>query len=43
MENVAIPGRVGIMAGASIDMRSDDAEAILHGLDRLGNAIFAPV
>lgn len=38
---LAIPALA--MAGASIDMRSDDAEAILHGLERLGNAIFAPV
>jgi predicted nucleic acid-binding protein len=28
---------------ASVDTRSDDAEAILHGLERLGNAMAAPV
>ena len=28
---------------ASLDTRSDDAEAILHGLERLGNAMAAPV
>jgi predicted nucleic acid-binding protein len=31
------------MTGASLDMRSDDTEAILHGLEQLGNAITAPL
>lgn len=31
------------VTAASLDTRSDDAEAILHGLDRLENAIAAPV
>lgn len=28
---------------AALDTRSDDAEAIVHGLERLGNAMAAPV
>jgi predicted nucleic acid-binding protein len=31
------------VTAASLDMRSDDAEAILHGLERLENAMAAPV
>jgi predicted nucleic acid-binding protein len=31
------------ITGASLDMRSEDAELILQGLHRLENAIFAPV
>jgi hypothetical protein len=30
------------MTGAALDLRSDDTEAILHGLERLGNALVAP-
>jgi predicted nucleic acid-binding protein len=31
------------VTAASLDMRSEDAEAILHGLERLENAMAAPV
>lgn len=31
------------MTGAALDLRSDDTEAILHGLERLGNALVAPL
>ena len=31
------------MTGAALDLRSDDTEAILHGLERLGNAMVAPL
>lgn len=31
------------MTGATLDLRSDDTEAILHGLERLGNAMVAPL
>ena len=31
------------VTAASLDIRSEDAEAILHGLERLGNAMAAPV
>jgi predicted nucleic acid-binding protein len=31
------------VTAASLDTRSEDAEAILHGLERLGNAVAAPV
>lgn len=31
------------VAGAALDTRSDDAEALLHGLERLGNAQVAPL
>src|SRR5690242_13786170 len=31
------------IAGASLDLRSDDAEAILHGLERLGSVMIAPL
>ena len=31
------------IAGASLDLRSDDTEAILHGLERLGSAMIAPL
>jgi predicted nucleic acid-binding protein len=31
------------MTGASLDLRSDDTEAILHGLERLENAMVAPL
>jgi predicted nucleic acid-binding protein len=31
------------VAAASLDMRSDDAEAILHGLERLEHALVAPL
>lgn len=31
------------MTGAALDLRSEDTEAILHGLERLGNAMTAPL
>ena len=31
------------IAGASLDLRSDDAEAILHGLERLESVMIAPL
>jgi predicted nucleic acid-binding protein len=31
------------VAGAALDTRSEDAEALLHGLERLGNAQVAPL
>lgn len=31
------------MTGASLDLRSDDTEAILHGLERFENAMVAPL
>lgn len=31
------------VAAASLDTRSEDAEAILHGIERLGNSATAPV
>ena len=31
------------IAGASLDLRSDDTEAILHGLERLGSVMIAPL
>ncbi len=31
------------ITAASLDLRSDDTEAILHGLERLGNAMVAPL
>ncbi|MGH3418125.1 MAG: hypothetical protein ACRDOD_00800 [Streptosporangiaceae bacterium] len=31
------------MTGATLDLRSEDTEAILHGLERLGNAMVAPL
>ena len=31
------------ITGASLDLRSDDTEAILHGLERLGSAMIAPL
>jgi predicted nucleic acid-binding protein len=31
------------MTGSVLDLRSDDTEAILHGLERLGNAMVAPL
>ena len=31
------------IAGASLDLRSDDMEAILHGLERLGSVMIAPL
>lgn len=31
------------MTGAALDMRSEDAEALLHGLERLANAQVAPL
>ncbi len=41
----AVPLVIPVLAtvAASLDTRSDDAEAILHGLERLGNAMAAPV
>jgi predicted nucleic acid-binding protein len=31
------------IAGASLDLQSDDTEAILHGLERLGSVMIAPL
>jgi hypothetical protein len=31
------------IVAASLDLRSDDTEAILHGLERLGSAMIAPL
>jgi hypothetical protein len=31
------------MTGAALDLRTGDTEAILHGLERLGNALVAPL
>ena len=31
------------IAGASLDLRSDDTEAILHGLERLESVMIAPL
>ncbi len=31
------------MTGAALDLQSDDTEAILHGLERLANAMVAPL
>jgi hypothetical protein len=31
------------MTAASLDMRTDDTEALLHGVSQLGNAMVAPL